>query len=94
MNGIPSGPHLQIDGSAPQDATSDSHSTWGRVVAVKLFTRASDSQWLDNLITSIKFIKNASGLALFPYLGIAAGITVQILEIIQVSRLLVCVICS
>ena len=34
---------------------------------------------------SITLIKDASGLVSFPYLRIAAGITVQILEIIQVS---------
>ena len=84
MNGALGGPQLQT-GSTLRGAGSDSYSPWGRVVAVKLFTRASDRQWLDNLITSIKLIKDASGLAPFPYLGIAAGITAQILEIIQVS---------
>ena len=82
MTGALDGPQLQT-GSTLRGA--DSYSPWGRVVAVKLFTRASDRQWLDNLITSIKLIKDASGLAPFPYLGIAAGITAQILEIIQVS---------
>ena len=92
MSGNRSGPHLRA-GSIPTDTGTDSRSAWGRVV-VKLFTRTSNNQWLDNFIASMKVIKNASGLAPFPYLGIAAGITVQILEIIQVSQLLMCVIWS
>ena len=77
--------HPQIGPTAPKNAESGPRSAWGKVVAIKLFTRASKSQWLDNLIASIRLIKNASELAPFPYLGIAAGITVQILEIIRVS---------
>ena len=80
---LPASAYLQTGSSA--DAGSNPRSAWGRVVAVRLFTHASNTQWLDHLITSITLIKNASGLAPFPYLGVAAGITVKILEIIQVS---------
>ena len=84
MNGALTGSHIHT-WSRPERMTSDPCSAWGRVIAVKLFTRASNTQWLDNLITSMTLIKNSGCVAPFPYLGIAAGITVQILEIIQVS---------
>ena len=88
MNGVLTGPHIHT-GPIPGHTARNPRSAWGRVVAVRLSARTSNSQWLDNLITSITLIKNASGLALFPHLGIAAGITVQILEIIKVRPLLV-----
>ena len=84
MNGTLGGLHLQI-GFTPRDARSDSRrSARGKLVAIEL-THASNSQWLDNLITSINLIKIAGGLASFPFLGHVAEIVVQILMIIQVS---------
>ena len=87
MDGIMTGPYIHI-GRTPGRMTtqSDPRSAWGRVVAIKLSHSASNSQWLDNLIISIKLIKDASGLAPFPYLGWAAGITMDILQIIQVNH--------
>ena len=63
-------------------------SSWGRVVAIRLFKCHSESvaRWINPMIDSVKLLQVASGSMPFPYVTIAAGITIQVLEIIKVRR--------